>query len=394
MRKTVSLMSLVGCLLAPVTALAEVPDTVAEMRRLMLDARINALTFSSMDRLFTTRTVPRAGEVWQLPRREQALDFSYSAGGQQFQAEQMLERTFTNALMIVKDGVVVYQNHLNRTGPDTRYASWSMAKSIVSLLVGIAVEEGLIDISKPIVHYLPELKGGGYDGATVQDVLEMRSGVDYEERYDFENPGIAAENHEMALVRNERRFADAAMGIARAHKPGEHFAYKTIDTAVLGWLLERVTQRNVSSYMAEKLWEPLGAERDGFWIMDGPVGEGREFTGAGFNATLADYARIGQMVLDGGKANGRQIVSAAWISESTRPRHPESEMGGYAYQWWTVPNSDAFYALGLQGQFIYIDPQSRTVVVKLSHFPPGDDFKVMEETLAFMAAAARWQPKQ
>lgn len=161
---------------------------------------------------------------------------------------------------------------------------------------------------------------------------------------------------------------------------------------MLGWLVERVTNRPIASYMTEKLWEPLGATSDGFWIMDGPPGVGRKFTGADYNATLSDFGRIGQIVLNGGYANGTQIISREWIDESTRPRHSETEWGGYAYQWWTVPNSEAFYALGLQGQFIYIDPPSKTVVVKLSYFPPGDDRALMGETLAFMAAASQWQP--
>jgi CubicO group peptidase (beta-lactamase class C family) len=260
-------------------------------------------------------------------------------------------------------------------------------------LIGCAMAQGRIDsLDTPIARYLPELKGGGYDGVTIRQVMQMRSGVDYEERYDFANPGTAASNHIAALVRNTVRFADVARTLKRIHEPGAVFQYKTIDTAVLGWLIERVTQGSVAAYTAQCLWEPLGAEADGFYIMDGQPGVGREFSGAGFNATLRDFARVGQMMLDGGVANGHRIVSADWVQQSTQPLGAEdSQRGGYGLQWWTIANSDAYAAIGLQGQYIYIDPATRTVVVKLSYFPPGDNSALDGETLAFLAAASSWQ---
>ena len=224
--------------------------------------------------------------------------------------------------------------------------------------------------------------------------MQMRSGVDYEERYDFEHPGRAASNHIAALVKNVARFADVARTLPRLHEPGSVFQYKTIETAVLGWLVERVTQGSVAAYTARCLWEPLGAEADAFYIMDGPPGVGREFSGAGFNATLRDFGRIGQMVLDGGVANGRRIVSADWIRQSTQPTGLEdNQRGGYGLQWWTLANTDAFAAIGLQGQYIYIDPSTRTVVVKLSYFPPGDNSALDGETQAFLGAVSAWKPR-
>jgi CubicO group peptidase (beta-lactamase class C family) len=126
--------------------------------------------------------------------------------------------------------------------------------------------------------------------------------------------------------------------------------------------------------------------------MDGAPGIGREFSGAGFSATLRDFARFGQMILNGGVANGRRIVSENWVKESTMPSGDEDEgRGGYGLQWWTMGSSDAFSAIGLQGQYIYIDPVNNTVVVKLSYFPPGDNGALDAETLAFMAAASEWK---
>ena len=372
-----------------------VPPAVQQLRRDMLDPGINVLTFRSMDRIFTTRTVARSGPVWKLPRADHELNLTYQYQGKTYTTSEFLERTYTNALLVMKDGRIVSEIYRNNTDEKTRFVAFSMTKSITSLLIGCALEEGRIEsIDDPITRYLPELKGGGYEGVTIKQILQMRSGVDYEERYDFANPGIAALNHENALVKNVVRFADAARNIKRKHAPGEVFEYKTLDTAVLGWLLERVSGgSSVAAYTAQRLWEPLGAEADGFYLMDGPPGVGREFSGAGFNATLRDFARIGLMLLNQGVGNGRRIVSADWIDASTAPSTVLGEdfLAGYGYQWWMAPKSRAFYALGLQGQFIYVDPETRTLIVKLSYDPPGDR-SADAESVSFFSAVSAWQP--
>ena len=294
----------------------------------------------------------------------------------------------------MKDGRIVAEIYRNNTGPATRFMAFSMTKSITSVLIGCALEEKRIkSIDDAITVYLPELKSGAYNGVTIRQIMQMRSGVDYEERYDFGNPGTAARNHEQALVKNVARFADAARTIARKHPPGQVWQYKTLDTAVLGWLLERVSGGStVAAYTAQRLWEQLGAEADAYYIMDGAPGVGREFSGAGFNATLRDFARFGLMVLDGGVANGHRIVSADWIRESTRPTVLPGSGPGYGYQWWMASRPGAFEARGLQGQFIYIDPSTRTIVVKVSYFPPGDTTAAVE-TAAFLSAASAWTPR-
>jgi CubicO group peptidase (beta-lactamase class C family) len=374
---------------------SEVPVAVQMLRWRMLDNDVSALMFRSMDSLFTTRAVARSGAVWDLPRNDHPLNFTYEWQGATLPAEQILERTYTNALLVMKDGRIVSEIYRNNSTERSRFIGWSMTKSVTSVLIGCALAEKRIDsLDTPISRYLPELKGGGYDGVSIRHVMQMRSGVDYEERYDFGNPGRAASNHIAALVRNTARFVDVARTLPRIHPPGEFFQYKTIDTAVLGWLVERVTQGSVAAYTARCLWEPLGAEADGYYIMDGPPGVGREFSGAGFNATLRDYARFGQMMLDGGVANGRRIVSEDWVRQSTQPNGPEDPRnGGYGLQWWTMGSSEAYAAIGLQGQYIYVDPTTRTVVVKLSYFPPGDNSALNGETRSFMAAASAWQPR-
>ena len=379
---------------APAASLPESPvsPTVQEIRRQILKAEANSFYAHSMAELFDTRSVPRAGPVRVLPHADATPDIAFSWAGQSYGFEEFLTRTRTNALIVMKDGKIVVERYLNRTGPQTHFMSWSMAKSITSTMVGVALADGKIaSLDDQVTKYLPELKGSGYDGATIRNVLEMKSGVAYEEVYDGK-PGLASQNHELALMQNVRRFADVARTVARAHAPGTVFEYKTLDTAVLGWLVERVANRPIAYYMAEKVWEPLGAEADGFFIMDGPPGAGREFTGAGYNAVARDYARFGQMILDGGKVGQHQIISPQWIAMASKSAIPEGPTGGYGYQWWTVSHSNAFYALGLEGQFIYIDPDTRTVVVKLSYFQLENE-ALYGESLSGLAALSAWKPK-
>ena len=378
------------CLAAAVCALAESPSptpaAVQHTRRQILKAEANSFYFQHMADLFETRTVARSGPVWELPRDDRNVSFRYTFGGTTYSAEEFLDRTYTNALIVVKDGRIVTELYRNRSSAATRFIGWSMTKTLTSTLVGLALRDGLItSLDDPLTRYLPELAKGGYAGVTIRQTLQMKSGVDYEEHYDG-SPGLASDNHEFALMQNTRRFVEPALTIGRAHPPGSVFAYKTLDTAVLGLLVERVAQRPIAYYMAEKLWEPLGAEADGFFIMDGPPGIGREFTGAGFNAVARDFARFGQMILQHGVVRGKQVVPAAWIAEATHPTDPEGPMGGYGLQWWTAGGD--YYALGLEGQYIYIDPARNTVIVKLSYFPPEHDSLYGETVVALKALSA------
>lgn len=172
---------------------SEVPVATQVMRWRMNDADVNSFAFRNMDQLFTTRSVAHSGAPWTFPKVERPMDFTYVYGGKTFAADQALERTYTNALLIMKDGRIVTEIYRNGSSERTRFMGWSMTKSITSTLVGAALADGLVaSLDDPITRYLPELKGSGYDGVTILQILQMRSGVDYEERYDFDNPGIAA----------------------------------------------------------------------------------------------------------------------------------------------------------------------------------------------------------
>lgn len=387
-----------------------VPPALAAARAHLLEAPENVLTFHTMDQLFQTRVVPRGGPVAPLVHADAALPEAV-LGGKHLSEDAWEDRTYTSAFLVMRDGKVLHESYRNNTDAGTHFISFSMAKTITSMLVGIAVGEGAIhSIDDAASLYVPELKGSGYDGVTIRQLLQMRSGVDYEERYDFgKNPSIAAQIFLNAIVANTERFADMAPRLKRKVAPGSHFNYSTLDTAVLGWVLERATHRSIENYTTEKLWQPLGAESYGFWLADGAPGVGRALNGMGYNATLRDFARLGQMLLDQGQFNAHRIVPADWVRQATTmtpnadpgaPPVPASvtdpfARSGYGFQIWKLDDTGAYTAVGLQGQFIYVHPATRTVIVKLSFFPeegtPAADAAVID-TLDYFHTLTAWKP--
>ena len=374
-------------LAAPLAAQQPAPSgpspAVVAMRWQWLNPEINSFTFRDTDKVFEFRAVPREGPVWDLPR---GPDMTMPGDYQAF-----AESTFTNAMLVIRDGRIVFEDYRNRMTPETRHVAFSMSKTIVALLVGLALERGEIaSLDDPVTGYLPQLAGTGYDGVSLRQVLQMRSGVDYQERYDFgANPSFAGRLHEQAIVLNRLRFADGALETTRANPPGSRFNYSTLDTFVLGWVLEQATGQSLAEQTQERLWGPLGAEADGFWLADGPPGAGRELAGMGFNATLRDFGRLGQLMLQDGVRGGERILPAGWLGQMTAMLPTGRDRGRYGLQTWQIDDEPGAYAaVGIAGQLIYVHPASRTVIVKLSYHPPVPPANVERETIAYLKAIA------
>jgi CubicO group peptidase (beta-lactamase class C family) len=362
--------------------------TMINARAHMFDAALNYLTFQHMDQMFATRTVSAGGEVWALPEKPVSLEGEYTIADKKLGLEQYLEAAATNALIVIKDGNIVYETYRNGSSAKTRFLTFSVAKSYVSTLIGLALADGAIkSLDDKVTDYLPHMTGTGYDGPTIRDLLRMRSGVDWLEVYEFGSETQLTKVHDNSLVAYRYRWCDYAANESKPgpNKPGAAFNYATLDTSVLGCILEKAVGKTGAEYMSEKLWKPVGMESDAYWIMDGPDSVGREFFGAGLSVTARDHARFGLMFLNGGMANGKQVVPADWVKTATvpdegyEPAAPGEDLG-YQYQWWTFPGSDAYGALGLHHQYIYIDPTNNLVIVKISHTaePVGRDAENIE----------------
>lgn len=291
-----------------------------------------------------------------------------------------LDFTLTDALLIVRHDTLIYEYYANQFKPEDRHISWSMSKSVVSALIGIAISEGKIkSIEEKVTDYLPEFAGTGYDRVRIKDVLQMSSGVGFNEDYGDFNSDINVMGRYFALG---MPMADFAKTLKRVREPGTYNHYVSVDTQILGMILTKATGRSITDYMSEKLWSKIGAEADAYWIVDKT---GMEFAIGGLNVIARDYAKLGQLFLDSGKWQGKPVVPAEWVRASVTPDAPHvmpgrrssaSEEDGYGFQWWIPYGAeDEFNAQGIYTQFIYIDPDKDLVIVKLSsnyHFKNDD----------------------
>ena len=349
--------------------------------------------FRAMDRVFPARKVPRAGEVWGFDDDPRPLPASYRFDGRERDLAAFLDRTVTTGLLVVHRGAITHESY--RLGADAAslFTSWSVAKSMVSALVGIALDEGRIrSIRDPIGAYVPALVGTAYGDVPIEDALTMSSGVAFDEDYAKPFSDI-----NMVFIRSmamRMPVEQTLSRLERARPPGSYNEYVSADTMALGLVLEAATGMPLADYLASRLWGPMGAEADASWSTDLL---GREFALCCLNATLRDWARFGRLYLEGGAREGRQIVPADWVAASVSPTAPHLQPGdnpasswsfGYGYKWWIPeePQGD-FLAIGVWGQYIYVDPAREVVIVKTSADP---DFDVHDhETVAALRAVAR-----
>jgi len=356
-------------------AVAEPGAALVDARRHVLDGDTSPVTFRSMDDFFPVALVDHGG-VAPLDRRLEDIspDVTLTDGVASFQ--DALDKTYTNALLVIQDGDIVYELYRNGSDEESRFVSWSMSKSITSLLVGAALERGYIaSLDDPIEQYVADYQGTAFEGVSIRNLLTMRHGTSYRERV-AEGPSDLDIAVDRSMFRNAAHFADVTgLGLERVEGAEDTFGYSTLVTGVLGRLVEEATGQSLAHFMEDVLWVPAGMEASGYWMLDAPAPEGQAFAGGGYNAVLRDYGRLGLLVLNDGSANGRQVLTSDWIAESTE-YHGEAVMPGsprgYQYQWWTILGTEIVDAIGIHGQFISIDPATNSVIVKLSHDPsPG-----------------------
>ncbi len=313
------------------------------------------------------------------PKFIQALEPTTSSLGSASDFEQFLEDDHTTAFIVIHDGVVLYEKYFNGYTRDSVVPSFSMAKSFVSVLVGIAIDDGYIsNLDDSLVTYVPELGGRGLENVTLRHLISMSSGIRCT-RPDDQLFSIWPFNVQQMAYSYPNLRGLALTAMPGATHPGTHFDYCDYNPLLLGMILERTTHRSLSAYLSEKIWQPLGMEYPASWDLDS-LKDGFEKTEVGINGRAIDFAKFGQLMLDNGAWNDKQLVPQEWVIESTapivndaRPYSPAGAAawkagGGYAkYLWWGKTRPDGSYtfmAWGAQGEFIYISPQERAVVVR------------------------------
>ena len=273
--------------------------------------------------------------------------------------DKYLEDNKTVAFLIIKNDTIQYEKYFKGYDQDRIVASFSMAKSISSILIGCAIDDGLIQsVDEPITNYIPELKVRGFDKVTLKHLLQMTSGIRFNESY--VNPfGDAASFY---YGRNLRKQIEQ---MELKSEPGVQFEYVSGNTQLLGLILERSLKgKTITHYLQEKLWTPLGMEYDASWSID-KKRNGLEKTFCCLNARARDFAKIGRLYKNKGNWNGKQIVSEKWVEESTKLDTTSGSVGFYQYQWWLPTPGEDFMAEGILGQFVYVNPLKDLIIVRL-----------------------------
>jgi CubicO group peptidase (beta-lactamase class C family) len=273
--------------------------------------------------------------------------------------DKYLEDNKTVAFLIIKNDSIQYEKYFKGYDKESIVPSFSMAKSVTSILIGCAIDEGLIkSVDEPITNYIPELTKKGFDKVTIKHLLQMTSGIKFNESYVNPFGDAASFYYGLNLRRVIRK-------MKLKTEPGKQFNYVSGNTQLLGLVLERsLMNKTVTSYLQEKIWTPLGMEYDASWSIDRKK-NGLEKTFCCLNARARDFAKIGRLYKNKGNWNGKQIVSQKWVEESTKLDTLEGSAKFYQYQWWLPKPNEDFMAEGILGQFIYVNPSKDLIIVRL-----------------------------
>lgn len=333
--------------------------------------------FRTLYKTYPSITIPRSGPIaeFDVAPQDDIFPETYSFGGKDLSTADLFEEFHWTGIAVLHDDKLIHEAYARGNTAETNHIEMSVTKSLTSILVGAANDaEDLPDLNAQVVSFIPELKGTGYDGVTVQQVLDMTSGIRYVEDYDDLNSDIV-----QTVVATLRGSLDEfSTTIVREREPGSFNQYASIETQVLAWVLRRATGQSYATYFEDKLWSKIGAEDDVEMLVD-QVGEPVAFAGA--NLRLRDLARVGQMLLnDGVSMRGERVVSADWLRRSTTTDTPQSQPGdhdktdyplGYKNQWWIPQERDGgdFTAIGIHGQFLYVNPVRKVVIAMNAAYP-------------------------
>ena len=364
-------------------------------------------SYAHMRLFLPTSAVPRRGAaVCELPRRERddidSVVFTPMGAAEPMTWRQSLDANYTDAIVILHRGAIVYERYFGVMDAHTPHIAFSVTKSFVATMAQSLVHEGVLDEHATVPTYLPELRSSGYADATVRHLLDMTTGMQFVEDYTDESSSIwqfaraGGFRPRPAGYEGPQSFYAFIEQLPKESAHGQRFAYKTVNTDTLGWVLSRVTGKSVSALMAERLWSQLGVEHDAYFTVDASC---VEFAGGGLNLTLRDAARFGEMMRLGGRFNGRQIVPAAVVDDIRRGADKDhfaqagyALLPGWSYRnmWWVSHNEHgAFTARGIHGQAIYVDPRAEMVVARFASHPLGANVNLDPTSLPAYHAVAK-----
>jgi CubicO group peptidase (beta-lactamase class C family) len=359
--------------------------------------------FTHVDSLLPVARI-EGGKPEPLPRGADLdlASISVDSSGSRMTAMEVLAATHTDGFLVLKDGAVVAEHYINQS-PEDRHIVFSVSKSITATLAGVLVERGLLDPGDPVIRHVPEAKGSAYEDASLRHVLDMTVSIRFTE--DYLDPDGDVARYRVAMGWNPPRAGQEASGLHRfvtslpkgEHPHGHRFHYVSTSSDMLGWIMERASGATMAELLSRHLWQPMGAAQDAFITLDG---FGAPRTAGGICTSLADLARFGEMTRGRGVVHGRRIIPERWIDDILREGDPAAwsrgEMvklfpeGRYRSKWYIPePSSNVLCAIGIHGQWIYVDFVSGMVAVKQSSQPIPADDAMDRQTLALFRAIAR-----
>ena len=367
--------------------------------------------FHHMRELLPTRSIARGtGATTPLVRGQdhsqaiEALRFKGPDGAVNF--AQYLEQTYTDAVLVLHDGKLVYERYFGMP-EHAPHIMWSMTKSMVGLIATQLIVEGALDPEQHVTHYLPELADSGWQGATVQQVLDMTADINYSEVYSDAESDVVKYGRALSLTptpdsyEGARSLYEYLPTITGKGEHGKEFQYRTVHTEVMAWILRRITGLNSAELFAQRVWSHLGTEHEAYLLLDA---KGTDMAGGGMNASLRDLGRFAEMLRQNGHYNGQQIISAKaleMIQEGADPvkfqaaKRPAQEGYSYRNQFWISHNAEGAYELlGIHGQMIHINPRAKLTVVRLGSHPVASSAAHLPWSIPAFSALAEYLKAQ
>jgi CubicO group peptidase (beta-lactamase class C family) len=333
--------------------------------------------YRDIDKIYPTRPISASEDPYPLPARPVDLSaLGYEVDGETFDMEGFFEQNHVVGLLVIKRGEVLVERYAEGNTAETKWYSFSVAKSVVSMLFGAAVRDGYIQsLDAPVTDYLPILAGSAYEGVTIRHALHMASGVEWDEDYADPQSDVASTGgsalDRLRYLRNK----------PRAAAPGEVFNYNTGETNLLGAVLRAAIGNNLSTYLGNKIWGPFGMEHDANWLL--LAQGGAEHGGCCLSATLRDYGRIGLFAMrDGRLRDGTPVLPEGWMAGATSPSATNERYG----QLWWLRGNGVYSAIGIYGQAIHIDTAEELIIVTHGAWPRATGREFSRHRTAFFQA--------
>ena len=336
--------------------------------------------FKNIRELLPTRIINKSDYPLSLSYElDDFSDISYRYKNKTYTIQDYINKFKVGGLIILRNGKILHEEYNFGNNQESRWISFSVTKSVTSMLLGAAIKDGFIkNVEEPVVTYLPHLIDSNYKDVTIKQVLHMSSGIKWNEDYTDPYSDVS-----LASGLNSLELYSYLNKLRKSSNPGEKFNYNTGEANLIGGIVRSAIGNNLSTYLEQKIWKPFGMEHDAYWVLDNDYS--LELGGCCINATLRDYSRIGLFAMNKGiTREGIAVLPTNWIDEST---NPSNNLKYYGYQWWLDgPEYESFYADGIFGQFIWIDPSSKIVVAMQSVWDSAASQESMDHRQNFMIA--------